>query len=80
MGLTLKRKEGEEIMIGDDIMIRVNYIIGKQCSLDITAPREIKVDRKEIYDARKRGPKRTQALREQRGAAGSGGNNNHRAI
>ncbi len=48
--LVLARKPNQSIMIGDDIEIRVVDIKGDQVKIGITAPRNIAVHRKEIYD------------------------------
>ena len=52
--LILTRKSGEVIRIGDDISISVIEIRGNQVRLGITAPKEIAVHRKEVYEAIKR--------------------------
>ncbi len=48
--LVLTRKLGETIVIGDDIVIKVVDIHGKQIRLGIEAPTEITIFRGEIYD------------------------------
>ncbi len=48
--LVLTRKLGETIVIGDDIVIKVVDIHGKQIRLGIDAPTEISIFRGEIYD------------------------------
>ena len=51
--LILSRRPGESIMLGDDIMITVlrnNGYYGTQARLGITAPNNISVHRREIYD------------------------------
>jgi len=48
--LVLTRKLGETIIIGDDIVIKVVDIHGKQIRLGIEAPSEITIFRGEIYD------------------------------
>lgn len=48
--LVLTRKVHQSIMIGDDVEIVVTAIKGEQVRLGITAPREIPVHRKEIYE------------------------------
>ncbi|MCL1997013.1 MAG: carbon storage regulator CsrA [Defluviitaleaceae bacterium] len=48
--LALTRKKGESIIISDNIEIVVISIQGEQVKLGISAPREIPVNRKEIYD------------------------------
>ena len=47
--LVLARKENEKIRIGDDIEIMVLDIRGDRVRLGIKAPRNITVDRQEIY-------------------------------
>lgn len=47
--LVLTRKLGETIVIGDDIVIKVVDIHGKQIRLGIDAPTEISIFRGEIY-------------------------------
>lgn len=47
--LILTRRLGENIVIGDNIIIRVLDITG-QVKLGIDAPREIDVHREEIYE------------------------------
>jgi carbon storage regulator len=48
--LVLTRKLGETIVIGDDIVIKVVDIHGKQIRLGIEAPTEISIFRGEIYE------------------------------
>jgi len=52
--LVLSRQRDETIMIGDDVEITVVDIRGDKVRLGITAPRQIQVHRKEVYDAIKR--------------------------
>ena len=47
--LVLKRKKGQEIIIGDNIRIVVNKIDSDSVELAIDAPREISILREEIY-------------------------------
>lgn len=49
--LVLSRQRDETIMIGDDIQITVVDIRGDKVRLGITAPTQISVHRKEVYDA-----------------------------
>ena len=44
-------KKNESIMIGDDVEIMIVRIRGNKVRLGITAPKEIPVHRREIYDA-----------------------------
>ncbi|MFC1537312.1 carbon storage regulator CsrA [Gemmatimonadota bacterium] len=48
--LILTRKQGESVAIGDDILVTVVEIQGKQVKLGVKAPREIAVHRQEIYE------------------------------
>ena len=48
--LALTRKKGESIIIGDNIEVVVIGVQGEQVKLGINAPRDISVNRKEIYD------------------------------
>ena len=48
--LTLTRKVGESIMIGDNIEIIVKEIRRNQVRIGIVAPREVPIYREEIYD------------------------------
>ena len=48
--LVLARKPNQSIMIGDDIEIRIVDVKGDQVKIGITAPKNIRVDRKEIYE------------------------------
>ena len=47
--LTLTRKVGESIRIGDDIQIVVKEIRKNQVRIGIIAPREVKIYREEVY-------------------------------
>lgn len=48
--LVLTRKPGQAITIGDNVEIVVVDIKGDQIRLGITAPREVPVHRKEVYE------------------------------
>ena len=52
--LVLSRQRDEVIKIGDDIEITVVDIRGDKVRLGITAPKEVMVHRKEVYDAIRR--------------------------
>ena len=52
--LVLSRQRDESIMIGDDVEIIIVDIRGDKVRLGITAPTEIPVHRKEIYETIKR--------------------------
>ena len=52
--LVLSRKVDETIMIGDDIEVTIVDIRGDKIRLGITAPRNVEVHRKEVFEAIKR--------------------------
>jgi carbon storage regulator len=47
--LTLTRKIGESIRIGDDIVVVIKEIKGKQVRIGIEAPRDVYVCREELF-------------------------------
>ena len=49
--LALTRKVGEQIVIGDNIVVTVVDVKGDSIRLSIDAPREIKIYRGELYQA-----------------------------
>jgi len=49
--LVLTRKHGEEIVIGDDIKIKVVLIKGDRVRIGIDAPKEVTIYRQEVADA-----------------------------
>ncbi|MEJ2078277.1 MAG: carbon storage regulator CsrA [Acidobacteriota bacterium] len=49
--LVFTRKSGESLMIGDDIEIRILSVGTEQVRVGISAPRQIPVHRREVYDA-----------------------------
>ncbi|QDU38645.1 Carbon storage regulator [Maioricimonas rarisocia] len=49
--LVLTRKEGEEIVIGNDIRVRVLRVRGGQIRVGIDAPREVRIIRSELAPA-----------------------------
>ena len=49
--LILSRRPGESLTIGDDVVVTVVAVSGNQIRLGITAPREVRVLREEIYKA-----------------------------
>ena len=49
--LVLSRQRDESIMIGDDVEIVIVDVRGDKVRLGITAPKQIPVHRREIYDA-----------------------------
>ncbi|AGG89116.1 carbon storage regulator [Rhodanobacter denitrificans] len=46
--LSLRRRQGESILIGSDIEVRVAAVRGGVVYVDILAPSHIAVDRKEV--------------------------------
>jgi len=49
--LVLSRKRDESIIIGDDITITVVDIRGEQIKIGVTAPKDVSIHRKEVYEA-----------------------------
>ncbi|GHT85883.1 carbon storage regulator [Spirochaetia bacterium] len=49
--LILSRKLDEKIMIGDDITLTVIEIRGDQVRIGVDAPKNVKVFRREVFDA-----------------------------
>lgn len=47
--LILTRRVSEEVMIGDDIKIKILGVKGNQVLIGIDAPKDISVHREEIY-------------------------------
>jgi carbon storage regulator len=47
--LVLSRREGESVVIGNDIVITVLEVRGGQIRLGVDAPRSLQVHREEIY-------------------------------
>ena len=52
--LVLSRKRDESIIIGDTIVITVVDIRGDKVRLGIQAPKEVPIDRQEVYEAKQR--------------------------
>jgi len=49
--LVLSRQKDESIMIGDNVEIVIVDVRGDKVRLGITAPKDISVHRREVYDA-----------------------------
>jgi len=49
--LVLSRQKDESIVIGDDVEVTIVDIRGNKVRLGITAPKNISVHRREVYDA-----------------------------
>lgn len=47
--LVLSRREGESVIIGNDIVITVLEVRGGQIRLGVDAPRSLQVHREEVY-------------------------------
>lgn len=60
--LVLSRQKDESIMVGDNVEITIVDVRGDKVRLGITAPREIPVHRKEVFEAIKREEAEKQAL------------------
>lgn len=52
--LILTRRPGETVMIGDDVELTVLGVVGNQVRIGITAPKNVPVHRREIYERIKR--------------------------
>ncbi|MCP4283954.1 MAG: carbon storage regulator [Gammaproteobacteria bacterium] len=52
--LSLSRKEGESIYIGEDVKMTVHRIDRNQVRLSFVAPRNVTIDREEVFRARKK--------------------------
>jgi carbon storage regulator len=50
--LVLTRRWGEEIVIGDNIRVRILHIENNQIRIGIAAPPWVRVDRMEIHERR----------------------------
>jgi carbon storage regulator len=50
--LVLTRRVDEEIVIGDDIVVKVVAVHGDKVRIGIKAPRSIPVDRREVHERR----------------------------
>lgn len=49
--LVLSRKIGESIVIGNDIRVTITDIVNGKVKIGVTAPREVPVHRKEVFEA-----------------------------
>ena len=55
--LVLSRKQGESIVVNDDITIVVVEIRGDKVRLGVEAPKDVPVHRNEVYEAIRRNQK-----------------------
>jgi carbon storage regulator len=46
--LVLGRKEGEQFVIGDNVVITINRILNNRVTVGIDAPREVRIVRREL--------------------------------
>jgi carbon storage regulator len=51
--LILSRNPSQEIVIGNNIVVRVVQVRGNRVKLAVEAPKDVRVNRREIYDALK---------------------------
>ena len=49
--IVIPRKVGESVVIGDDIILTVVEVRGDKVRLQVVAPKEATVHRKEVHDA-----------------------------
>lgn len=63
--LVLSRQKDESIMIGENVEITIVDVRGDKVRLGITAPKEIPVHRREVFDAIKREQNAKQADKEE---------------
>ena len=58
--LVLSRQKDESIIIGDDVEVTIVDVRGNKVRLGITAPKNISVHRREVYEAiqREKGQKK----------------------
>jgi len=56
--LVLTRKVEESIIIGEDISIKILALSGSQVKIGISAPRSLRILRKEVYDQIQSGQRR----------------------
>jgi carbon storage regulator len=52
--LVLSRRKGEEIMIGDNVIVTLVEIRGGTVRLGVEAPEHVPVHRREVFEAIKR--------------------------
>lgn len=62
--LVLSRREGEKIMIGDDIVVCLVEGHAGKSRIGIEAPKDVPVHREEVYDALVKNPQGGPAARE----------------
>lgn len=72
--LVLSRKVGEEIVIGNDVIVGVGRVFRDRVALTITAPKSVRVDREEIRLAKNRARLAKRSCRSASHASGVGRN------
>lgn len=72
--LVLSRKVGEEIVIGEEVIVGVGRVFRDRVALTITAPMSVRVDREEIRLAKNR-ERRARRSRGSANHAGGAGRN-----
>ena len=68
--LILTRRVGETVVIGDDVTVTVLGVKGNQVRLGVNAPREVSVQREEIFERIKKEQEQEQALKPRVASAG----------
>lgn len=51
--LSLSRGEGESVMVGEDVKVTVYHIDRNQVRLTFEAPRDVVIDREEVFLAKR---------------------------
>ena len=59
--LVLARKKNESIVIREDVVVTVVEVRGDKVRLGIEAPKDVKVHRREVYDAIRQAAQQSQA-------------------
>jgi carbon storage regulator len=68
--LVLKRREGESVNIGDNIIVSVVEVSGRNVRIGFAAPPEVEVHRSEVYARIQADKARPKTADELRAAAG----------
>ncbi|GAG68497.1 unnamed protein product [marine sediment metagenome] len=63
--LVLSRRKDESIIIGDDVEVTIVDVRGDKVRLGITAPKNIPVHRREVYEAIQREKREKEAKQKQ---------------
>lgn len=62
--LVQSRTEGEQLVIGDDVIITVVKVTGKKVSIGISAPKDIRIFRRESIDRKPDGKETITAIQQ----------------